>query len=117
MITGLHNITIIASSEASVSFYEKLGFREFFRKERRYDTVVLLSGHGIQLVIYIAPNHPKRASAPEALGLRNFSLKVDSIEKTIEQLGLEAGPIINDWIGVRYCFIGDPDGLQVQLHE
>ena len=52
MIVGVHHFSIIAGSEASVEFYEKLGFREYKRVERKFDTVVLLNGHGIGLEIY-----------------------------------------------------------------
>jgi glyoxylase I family protein len=116
MIVGVHHFSLIASSEASIAFYEKLGFREYKRVERRMDTVVLLNGHGIGLEIYIDPSHPPR-ERPEPLGLRNLSMRVDKIEDTVEELGLEAGPIMTDWTGVRFCFVADPDGLPVQLHE
>ena len=49
MITGLHHISMISSSEASVDFYKRLGFEELFRKKRNYDTVLLLRGYGLQL--------------------------------------------------------------------
>ncbi len=117
MITGIHHVSIIASSEESIAFYEKLGFREYKRLERRYDTVVLLYAHGIGLEIFIDPTHPPRAVKPENLGLRQLSLRVDKIEDTIQELGLEAGPIMADWVGIRFCFVADPDGLPVQLHE
>ena len=117
MITGVHHFSLIASSEKSVEFYGKLGFREYRRIDRKYDTVVLMSGHGIGLEIYIDPNHPERATEPENIGLRNLSLRVDRIEDTVEELGLEAGPVMTDWMGVKFCFVMDPDGLPVQLHE
>ena len=62
MITGVHHFSIIASSEESVGFYEKLGFRENKRIERTYDTVVLMSGYGIGLEVFIDPSHPGRSS-------------------------------------------------------
>ena len=34
MITGVHHIAIISSTEKSVVFYESLGFKEKFRKSR-----------------------------------------------------------------------------------
>lgn len=117
MITGLHHFSIIAASEESVNFYSKLGFHEYKRIERRYDTVVLMNGHGIGLEIFIDPSHPPRAVKPENIGLRNLALRVDKIEDTLEELELEAGSIMIDWVGVRFCFIVDPDGLPVQLHE
>ena len=116
MIVGIHHFSLIASSLDSLVFYEKLGFREYKRVERKYDTVVLMNGHGIGLEVYIDPSHPARSS-PEPTGLRNLSLRVDKLEDTIEELKVEAGPIMTDWTGVRFCFIADPDGLAVQLHE
>lgn len=76
MITGVHHFSIIASSEASISFYTFLGFHEYKRVERKFDTVVLLNGHGIGLEIYIDPSHPPR-NRPEPLGPRHLSLRVD----------------------------------------
>lgn len=116
MITGIHHFSIISSSEESVAFYEKLGFRAYKRIERKYDAVILMNGHGIGLEVYVDPSHPDRGK-PEPLGLRNLSLRVDDVEKTVEELKLEAGPVMTDWIGVRFAFIADPDGNVVQLHE
>ena len=117
MITGVHHFAIIASSEESIHFYEKLGFRETYRKERKYDTVVLLEGHGIQIEMFVDPNHPERATNPENMGLRHLALKVENIERIAEDLDLEIGPIMNDWVGVRFAFTADPDGLPIELHE
>ncbi len=117
MITGLHHISMISSSEESVDFYKRLGFEEFFRKKRNSDTVVLLRGYGLQLEIFVDPSHPQRATNPENIGLRNFALKVDNIESTVKELKIPSAKIETDWVGERYCFIADPDGLQVQLHE
>lgn len=116
MILGIHHFSIIASSEESVKFYEKLGFKVERRIERGYDTVVLMSGYGIGLEVFVDPRHPGRPS-PEPLGLRNISLRVDDMEKTIEELGLEKAEINTDWSGNRYCLITDPDGNSVQLCE
>lgn len=117
MITGVHHFAIIASSEVSVQFYKRLGFRETYRRDRKYDTVVLLDGYGIQIEMFIDPNHPERATKPENMGLRHLALKVGKIEDTVGELGLEIGPIMNDWVGVRFTFTADPDGLPIELHE
>ena len=121
MITSVHHIAIIVSSENSLLFYKKLGFSETFRKIRNYDTIVLMDGYGIQLEIFIDPRHPSHKDGiNEPIGLRHFALKVDSLEITINELGLESkdvGQIKLDWIGIRYCFIKDPDGLTIELHE
>ena len=117
MILGAHHFAIIVSSEESIAFYTRLGFQEMFRRERKYDTVVLLYGHGIQIEMFVDPNHPERATNPENIGLRHLALRVDNVEKTIEELHIDAGPIMNDWVGTRFCFIADPDGLPIELHE
>ena len=117
MITGMHHFSIIAASEDSVSFYKRLGFNEFKRIERGHDIVVLLIGYDMWIEIFIDPRHPARATDPENRGLRNISLRVDNLEKTVEELGLESEAMLTDWIGERYCFVKDPDGLLVQLHE
>ena len=115
MITVLHHFSIIASSDASVSFYEELGFKEVFRKVRENDCVVIMEGCGLQLELFIDPKHPERAQNPENLGLRTVSFKVDDFEKQIRQF--DHNPVSTDWFGQRYCVIHDPDGLPIQLHE
>lgn len=117
MIQGIYLFAMITSSEASANFYKKLGFRETYRRERAYDTIVLLEGYEMQIELFIDPNHPERATNPENMGLRHLALKVDKIEDTVEKLGLEVGPIMNDWVGVRFAFTADPDGLPIELHE
>ena len=117
MIKGIHHFAIIASSEKSVEFYTRLGFSEDQRIQRRNDTIVLMNGYGIQLEIFVDPNHPEHATKPEHLGLRHLALKVDNIENVIDELDLSIGSIMNDWCGVRFTFTTDPDGLPVELHE
>lgn len=117
MIKGIHHFAIIASSEESIQLYTKLGFRETYRKERKYDTVVLFDGYGMQIEMFIDPNHPDRATNPENMGFRHLALKVEKVEKAAEELDLEIGPIMSDWSGVRFAFTTDPDGLPIELHE
>ena len=108
MVTGIHHLSIIASSEASVEFYTRLGFKENKRIKRDYDTVVLLDGYGIGLEVFIDPRHCR--SVDEPLGLRTLSLKVDSLD------GFD-GTVMTDWNGERYVNIADPDGNKFQMHE
>lgn len=119
MITSFHHIALIISSEDNLEFYRRLGFKESFRKKRLHDIVVLMDGYGMQLEIFIDSSHCSHQE-PEPIGLRHFALKVDEIEKTILNLGLskkDVGPIMIDWTGVRFCFVKDPDGVKVELHE
>lgn len=87
MIQAFHHFAIIVSSEKSVEFYSKLGFTETFRKERNYDSVVLMEGSGIQIELFIDPNHQQRAVNPENIELRHIALKFGNVETTIKQLG------------------------------
>ena len=123
MITGIHHISLLISSEECLDFYKKLGFEETFRKERKADTVVLLEGYNIQLEVFIDNRHPKRVlDLAEPLGTRHFALKVDSVESTISYLqeqgiGTTDSDTGFDWTGIKYCYISDPDGNQIELHE
>ena len=115
MIHSIHHLAIIASSEASIAFYEKLGFSEYKRIKRNYDTVVLMNGPDFELEIFVDPNHAHKTDEP--YGLRHLALEVDNIENTVKELDFECGQIGTDWNGVRYAYIHDPDGLTIELHE
>ena len=118
MITGIHHVALLITSEECLDFYKKLGFSETFRKERKTDKVVLLNGHGIQLEVFIDNDHPvKPTGSGEPLGCRHFALRVDNLENMLEGQGMVHTAIGNDWQGIRYCYITDPDGNQVELHE
>lgn len=123
MISAFHHIAIIVSSEHSLEFFRILGFKEFFRKKRKNDLVVVMDGFGMQLEIFIDPSHPS-AGDTEPLGLRHFALCVDGkledevrMLKTASTDDFEFSPIMSDWTGVRFCFIKDSDGLQIELRE
>ena len=108
-IKELHHIAIIVSSEKSIGFYGKLGFREIDRMDRGYEIIVM--------EFYIDPTHPPRVNRPEAMGLRHLALQVDNLEQTIAKLdGIEVEPI-REVGGKRFTFIKDPDGLPIKLHE
>ncbi len=118
MITGIHHVALLITSEECLDFYKKLGFSETFRKERKTDRVVLLSGYGIQLEVFIDNDHPAKPTGPdEPLGCRHFALRVDNLENTLEDLGMAKPAIGTDWQGIRYCYVNDPDGNHVELHE
>ena len=116
MITAIHHIALIVSSEKCLAFYKCLGFQKTFRKEREHDVIVLMTGYGIQLEIFVDGKHPARSDL-EPLGLRHFALRVDNIEKTLEELDFPNSPIKMDWVGNRFVFIHDPDGNVIELRE
>lgn len=118
MFSGIHHIALIVSSEKSVAFYQKLGFKESFRKQRDYDTVILMRDSADMVIeLFIDDRHSRNPDGIEPLGLRYLSFKVDSIEAALKSLELEASEINTDWFGKRYCSIFDPDGLPIELHE
>lgn len=114
MIKRINHISIISSSERSIDFYQKLGFEVSEAVDRGYDKIYYLSGYETELEIYVDPTHPPRTTCPEALGLRHLAFTVDSIEKTIESLGVEAEPVRTGKHGL-FTFIKDPDLLPIEL--
>lgn len=113
MVQGLDHIALIVSSEDSLRFYEKLGFRETERFERGYDIVVFMTCGNITLEIFVDPNHPERVSSPEVKGLRHMVFTVDKIE----DLDMEMEKIRTDWFGRKFTFVKDPDGLPIEIKE
>lgn len=128
MISRVHHIALIISDERNLWFYNLLGFKEYFRKERKYDTALLMEGHGMELEIFIDPRHPCHPmnSSEETCGLRHFALQISpdtTLEDEMERIKnsttevLDFGPIMNDWTGTRFVFTKDPDGTVIELRE
>ena len=125
MFTRIHHIALIVSSERCLEFYKLLGFRESLRKVRSYDVIVLMDGHGLQLEIFVDGRHRTKSDVEEeTTGLRHFALQVNGkLEDEMERLKVESsetinfGPIMEDWRGVRFVFMKDPDGAIIELHE
>lgn len=111
----LDHIALIVSKEENLSFYKNLGFKEKNRIERGYDTVVFMENNSIVLEIFIDPNHPKRVTNPEAMGLRHIAFVVDSLEEVMKNV--ECDGIRTDWFGRRFTFTKDFDEQPVELKE
>lgn len=109
----LDHIALIVSSEESLRFYEKFGFRETDRFKRNYDTVVFMKSGDITLEIFIDSKHPERVDAPEAKGLRHIAFAVEKIE----DLDMETEEIRIDWFGRKFTFVKDPDGQPIEIKE
>lgn len=126
MLNKIHHIAIICSNyEVSKKFYtETLGLtiiREVYRKERdSYKLDLALNGMYV-IELFSFPTPPKRATQPEAAGLRHLAFEVNDIEKTIkelEQKGIKAEAIrMDELTGKRFSFIFDPDELPIELYE
>ena len=111
----LDHIALIVSKEENLAFYEKLGFKEKNRIERGYDTVVFMENNSIVLEIFIDPNHPKRVTNPEAMGLRHIAFVVDKLEEVMKNV--ECEKIRTDWFGRRFTFTKDFDDQPIELKE
>lgn len=112
---GLDHVALIVSSEESLWFYEKFGFKETKRIERSYDTVVFLECDQVVLEIFIDPKHPERVSDPEAKGLRHVAFTVESLEEIMKIV--ECEEIRTDWFGRKFTFCRDYDGQPIELKE
>jgi len=126
MLKNIHHIAIICSDyEVSKKFYtEVLGLtiiQEIYRTERQsYKLDLALNGNYV-IELFSFPNPPKRASRPEASGLRHLAFAVDNLEVIINHLNqnqIISEPIrIDEFTGKRFTFISDPDDLPVEFYE
>lgn len=122
--TGLHHIAILCSErEASLRFYETLGFAvyESHVRPERNDEIIFVNSPGIVLELFISAGNPQRVSGPEAYGLRHLALGVTDAQAAREKLmasGYAPEPIRTDTFnGRKLFFVKDPDGLPIELHE
>ena len=112
---GLDHIALIVSSEQSIQFYEKLGFKETKRIEHSYDRVVFMECGKIVLEIFIDPDHLKCVTDPEARGLRHIAFSVEDLEEIMEDV--ECSDVKVDWFERKFTFAKDPDGQPIELKE
>ena len=110
--------------EASVAFYEKLGFPEFLR---------LLEDDGSPWIVYMRfddnlylelfPGGTDQAPGPEGTGVNHLSLTVDDIEATeahLAKVGIPLSQPRRSTRGVdnnRGMWIADPDGNRIEIME
>ncbi|TCP23598.1 glyoxylase I family protein [Tenacibaculum skagerrakense] len=125
-IEKLHHVAIICSNyEVSKRFYTKvLGFeiqQEVFREERAsYKLDLCLNGTYV-IELFSFPNPPKRASFPEATGLRHIAFAVKNLEEW--KVYLESNEVscqeirVDEFTGKRFFFFNDPDNLPIELYE
>jgi len=124
-LSKVHHVAIIGSDyQKSRHFYvDLLGFeviRENFRPEKN-DWKIDLKLADMELELFIAPDHPKRPSYPEAYGLRHLAFCVDSVEQTAKELnqkGIATEPVrIDPFTDKKMTFFFDPDGQPLEIHE
>ncbi|CAL2084375.1 VOC family protein [Tenacibaculum sp. 190524A05c] len=125
-IDTIHHIAIICSDyDVSKWFYTQiLGFKveqEVYRKERA-SYKLDLSLNGTYLIeLFSFPNPPKRASFPEATGLRHIAFGVRDLKAWKDYL--ESNNVIcqeiriDEFTGKQFFFFNDPDNLPIELYE
>ncbi|MEO6304752.1 MAG: VOC family protein [Bacteroidia bacterium] len=126
LLKKIHHVAIICSDyDVSKKFYtELLGFKiehEVYREEKKSHKLDLsLNGqYVIELFSFVDP--PRRASWPEARGLRNIAFEVNNIIEVTDYLKTKTiyfEPIRTDeFTHKKFTFIFDPDGLPIELYE
>lgn len=121
----IHHVAIIASDyERSRDFYvNQLEFeviRENYRADRNDYKLDLKLGD-CELELFGIKGAPKRASYPEACGLRHLAFAVEDVDEAAAWLlekGIETEPVrVDEFTGKRMTFFHDPDGLPLEIHE
>jgi glyoxylase I family protein len=126
LFSSVHHVAVICSDyERSKRFYtETLGFAirsETFRAERRSYKLDLDLGGGVALELFSFPEPPRRATQPEACGLRHLAFGTPAFEAVLRELGrrgVALEPVRTDaGTGQRFTFCADPDGLPIEVYE
>jgi glyoxylase I family protein len=122
----IHHVAIICSNyERSRHFYTQvMGLKiinELYRSDRDSYKLDLEVNDSIQLELFSFPKSPKRASYPEACGLRHLSFSVNNLDAVISYLkdnNIECEEVrIDEVTEKRFTFFADPDGLPLEIYE
>lgn len=125
-LNKVHHIAVICSDyQRSLDFYTQvLGFRilaEHYRKERQSYKTDLALGDEYVIELFSFPSPPRRATDPEATGLRHLAFEVENLEgevRELNRLGIAHEEVRTDeFTGKRFLFLQDPDGLPIELYE
>lgn len=119
----IHTCYRVLDPEASVAFYEKLGFEVLARKPIRDEATNIfmgLPGDGARLEL--THNHDRSEPYEIGTGYGHIALAVDDLDGTLERLagdGIEPEkpPYTVREGGSRLCFVRDPDGYRIELIE
>jgi lactoylglutathione lyase len=119
----IHTCYRILDPEASVAFYEKLGFEVLHRMPIRDEATNIfmgLPGDGARLEL--THNHDVTEPYEIGTGYGHIAITADDLDATLERLaGLgiepERPPYQVREGGSRICFVRDPDGYRIELIE
>ncbi len=118
----IHTCYRVTDVDASVAFYQKLGFEERRRMPIRDEAINVfmgLPGDGDRLEL----THNFGVDSYElGTGYGHIALTVDDMDATLEQLASvgiepEKPPYSIREGGSRLCFVRDPDGYRIELIE
>ena len=72
MLGRMNHVALIVSSEKTIDFYRKLGFREISRRYRedKNDYLIMLEDGHSTLEVFLNDHAPARLCKPEAYGCR-----------------------------------------------
>ncbi|MFQ5345761.1 MAG: VOC family protein [Mariprofundus sp.] len=128
---SFHHVALSVSDlEASVAFYDLLGFRPVFRwraEDESLAIVHLKQGEAL-LELFCFSSH---VAAPESskqlatdlprIGIKHFGVRVADVQlakERMDSLGLAEGiKIVHGRTGIDYFFLADPDGILVEVVE
>jgi glyoxylase I family protein len=125
-LNKIHHTAIICSDyQKSKHFYVQiLGLeilQEIHREERQsYKLDLALNGNYV-IELFSFPNPPKRASRPEAAGLRHLAFEVNDIQETrnylIGQDCIAEEIRIDEFTSKKFFFLSDPDNTPIEFYE
>ena len=125
-LNKIHHIAVICSDyQRSLDFYTQvLGFRilaEHYRKERQSYKTDLALGDEYVIELFSFPSPPRRATHPEATGLRHLAFEVENLEGEVRELNrldiAHEEVRTDEFTGKSFLFLQDPDGLPIELYE
>lgn len=119
----IHTCYRVHDPEASVAFYEKLGFEVMARMPIRDEATNIfmgLPGDGARLEL--THNHDQTDSYEIGTGYGHIAITADDLDATLAALAKagiepEKPPYQVRGGGSRICFVQDPDGYRVELIE
>ncbi len=119
----IHTCYRITDIDRSVSFYEKLGFKEIGRLPIRDEAVNVFMGlpdDGARLELTF--NHGQTEPYEIGTGYGHIAVTIDDMDGALERLATdgiepEKPPYTVSDGGPRLCFVRDPDDYRIELIE
>ncbi len=119
----IHTCYRVLDPEASVSFYEKLGFKEVGRLEigtKATNVYMGLPDDGARLEL--THNHDRTEPYEIGTGYGHIAITCEDLDGTLAKLAAdgiepEKPPYTVSDGGPRLCFVQDPDGYRIEILE